>query len=64
LKKIEFECLLDEEMEKAPHLYSQPGTPFHPLSHRELEVLTCIGKGMNHKEIASTLGISHQTDKN
>jgi DNA-binding NarL/FixJ family response regulator len=60
----EFEYWLEEEMEKARHLYSEPGSPFHPLSDREMEVLTCVVKGMSNKEIASSLGISHQTVKN
>lgn len=62
--KKEFEYWLGEEMEKARHLYSEPGSPFHPLSDREMEVLSCIVKGMSNKEIASSLGISHQTVKN
>lgn len=60
----EFDDWLEEEMEKARHLYSEPGSPFHPLSDREMEVLTCVIKGMSNKEIASSLGISHQTVKN
>jgi DNA-binding NarL/FixJ family response regulator len=60
----EFERWLDGEMEKARQLYSEPGSPFHPLSDREAEVLTCVVKGMSNKEIASSLGISHQTVKN
>ena len=51
-------------MEKARHIYSEPGSPFHPLSDREMEVLTCVVKGMSNKEIAASLGISHQTVKN
>jgi two-component system response regulator DegU len=60
----EFEDWLEEEMEKARHLYSEPGSPFHPLSDREMEVLTCVVRGMSNKEIASYLDISHQTVKN
>ena len=62
--KKEFVRWLDDEMEKARHLYSEPGSPFHPLSDREVEVLACVVKGMSNKEIASSLGISHQTVKN
>jgi DNA-binding NarL/FixJ family response regulator len=38
--------------------------PFQPLSSREMEVLGFVTKGMSNKEIASLLGISHQTVKN
>ncbi len=60
----EMEYWLGIEMEKAHHLYSEPGSPFHPLSDREMEVLSCVVGGMSNKEIASSLGISHQTVKN
>jgi two-component system, NarL family, response regulator DegU len=62
--QLEFEHWLDEEMERARHLYSEPGSPFHPLSDREMEVLSCVVNGMSNKEIATSLGISHQTVKN
>jgi DNA-binding NarL/FixJ family response regulator len=60
----EFERWLNDEMEKARHLYSEPGSPFHPLSEREMEVLSCVVRGKSNKEIAALLGISHQTVKN
>lgn len=60
----EFEIWLDEQMGKVRQLYSEPGSPFHPLSEREAEVLTCVVQGMSNKEIATSLGISHQTVKN
>ncbi len=44
--------------------YSDPGEPFHPLSKREMEVLSYLTRGMSNKEIANLLGISHQTVKN
>jgi DNA-binding NarL/FixJ family response regulator len=60
----DFTLWLDEQMEQASHLYSEPGSPFHPLSAREMEVLSSVVRGMSNKEIASSLGISHQTVKN
>jgi len=62
--KPEFSDWLDLQMGKARHLYSEPGSPFHPLSMREMEVLSCVVDGKSNKEIASILGISHQTVKN
>ncbi len=55
---------LESQMKDAARPYSDPGEPFHPLSSREMEVLSCVTKGMSNKEIASALGISHQTVKN
>ena len=53
-----------EQTDQAMRPYSDPGDPFHPLSGREMEVLENVTKGMSNKEIASLLGISHQTVKN
>jgi DNA-binding NarL/FixJ family response regulator len=55
---------LESQMEGARRSYSEPGSPFHPLSDREMEVLSCVVRGMSNKEIAGLLGISHQTVKN
>jgi DNA-binding NarL/FixJ family response regulator len=60
----ELDSWIDEQMEGARRSYSEPGSPFHPLSDREMEVLSCVVRGMSNKEIASLLGISHQTVKN
>jgi DNA-binding NarL/FixJ family response regulator len=60
----ELDTWIDEQMEGARRSYSEPGAPFHPLSDREMEVLSCVVRGMSNKEIASLLGISHQTVKN
>ncbi|MCP4601183.1 MAG: response regulator transcription factor, partial [Proteobacteria bacterium] len=35
-----------------------------PLSPRETEILRLITRGLSNKEVAYTLGISHQTVKN
>jgi len=64
LTKPEFEKWIEKQMENAHHLYSEPGSPFHPLSNREMEVLLCVVDGKSNKEIANMLGISHQTVKN
>ncbi len=60
----ELDTWIDEQMEGARRSYSEPGSPFHPLSDREMEVLSCVVRGMSNKEIATRLGISHQTVKN
>ena len=60
----ELDAWIDEQMEGARKSYSEPGSPFHPLSDREMEVLSCVVSGMSNKEIAGLLGISHQTVKN
>jgi len=60
----ELELWVEESMEGARRSYSEPGAPFHPLSDREMEVLACVVRGLSNKEIAATLGISHQTVKN
>jgi len=60
----ELDGWIDDQMEGARRSYSEPGSPFHPLSDREMEVLSCVVRGMSNKEIAGLLGISHQTVKN
>jgi DNA-binding NarL/FixJ family response regulator len=60
----ELDGWVSEQMEGTRRSYSEPGSPFHPLSEREMEVLECVVKGMSNKEIAGLLGISHQTVKN
>jgi DNA-binding NarL/FixJ family response regulator len=55
---------LDEKTGHVQRAYSNASEPFHPLSNREMEVLSCVTQGRSNKEIASILGISHQTVKN
>jgi DNA-binding NarL/FixJ family response regulator len=55
---------LNTQTEGAMRMFSDPGEPFQPLSKREMEVLTYVTQGLSNKEIAASLGISHQTVKN
>jgi DNA-binding NarL/FixJ family response regulator len=55
---------LEQRTDSSSRPYSDPGEPFYPLSAREMEVLECVTFGMSNKEIATKLGISHQTVKN
>ena len=64
LNQRELQGWIEEQIEGARRSYSEPGSPFHPLSEREMEVLECVVQGMSNKEIAGLLGISHQTVKN
>ena len=64
LNQRELQIWIDQQIEGARRSYSEPGSPFHPLSEREMEVLECVVQGMSNKEIAGLLGISHQTVKN
>ncbi len=55
---------ISARIESAQRQYSDPGKPFHPLSAREMEVLSHVTMGKSNKEIAAVLGISYQTVKN
>lgn len=64
MTKLEFESWLARQLDSVRRSYSEPGSPFHPLSDREMEVLELVVDGKSNKEIAALLGISHQTVKN
>jgi len=55
---------LSGQIETVGRAFGEQTEPFQPLSTREMEVLSCVTKGMSNKEIALTLGISQQTVKN
>ena len=56
---------LDDNVDSAGGPYVlDPQQHFVPLSLREMEILQFVTRGLSNKEIASTLGISHQTVKN
>jgi len=64
MNQKEFEAWLNRQLDSVRRSYSEPGSPFHPLSDREMEVLVLVVEGKSNKEIANSLGISHQTVKN
>jgi DNA-binding NarL/FixJ family response regulator len=64
LNAEQLESWLKPDSDDEASFYGDFGEPFEPLSKREMEVLGELTKGMSNKEIANSLGISHQTVKN
>lgn len=64
LNASQLEKWLAPERDDEASFYSEFSEPYEPLSKREMEVLGELTKGMSNKEIATSLGISHQTVKN
>ena len=56
---------MEKGLEKAGRSHmAESREAFSPLSPREMEILQYVTQGMSNKEIAFSLGISHQTVKN
>ena len=60
----QLEKWLEPDRDDEASFYSEFSETYEPLSKREMEVLGQLTKGMSNKEIATSLGISHQTVKN
>jgi len=56
---------LEKGIEQVARPHMEEGREaFSPLSPREMEILQFVTRGLSNKEIAYSLGISHQTVKN
>ena len=64
MNQKEIERWLAKAYERFGGLLIDVDDKFMPLSPREMEILKLITRGLSNKEIAYTLGISHQTVKN
>jgi DNA-binding NarL/FixJ family response regulator len=59
------EAWMERGVERASRSYLDDSREaFSPLSPREMEILQFVTRGLSNKEIAASLGISHQTVKN
>jgi two-component system response regulator DegU len=64
MNQREIEKWLAEAFERFGSVLTDAEEKFVPLSPREMEILQLVTRGLSNKEIAYTLGISHQTVKN
>jgi DNA-binding NarL/FixJ family response regulator len=64
MNQKEIEKWLTEAFERFGSVLVDAEEKFVPLSPREMEILQLVTRGLSNKEIAYTLGISHQTVKN
>jgi two-component system response regulator DegU len=64
LEPKQLDSWLKPDSDDEASFYSEFSEAYEPLSKREMEVLGELTKGMSNKEIATSLGISHQTVKN
>ena len=64
MNQRELDKWLNEAVERFGTFLNDMEDKFVPLSPREMEILQLITRGLSNKEIAFTLGISHQTVKN
>ena len=59
----ELEVWIEQQIEGSRRSYSEPGSPFHPLSEREMEVLALIAEGKSNQEISAELYLALNTVK-
>jgi DNA-binding NarL/FixJ family response regulator len=64
MNQPEIQKWLSKAFERFGSVLTDIEEKFIPLSPREMEILRLITRGLSNKEIAYTLGISHQTVKN
>ena len=64
LSKPQLASWIRERFEELDAFWEGAEEMFMPLSEREMEILELITRGMSNKQVAGTLGISHQTVKN
>jgi DNA-binding NarL/FixJ family response regulator len=64
MNQREIEKWMNEALERFGNIPADVEEKFIPLSPRETEILRLITRGLSNKEVAYTLGISHQTVKN